>query len=130
MNVYDFSVSLIPLEPKLYKLAFEVYEGDNIIKETDVTFEVVSSDVPAPILSGLPFLYSTPNETKFLDRDAFDMYSPEVSGNSEHYYSCSAFLPQIGIDKQIYRINKEFGRKWFMWLTERTQNDWEDYEKY
>ncbi len=130
MNVYDYSVDLVPLEPKLYKLKFEVYEGDSVIKETDVTFEVVSSDVPAPLLSGLPFMYSTPNETKLLDRDAFDMYSPEVSGNFEHYFACSAFTPQIGIDKQIYRINKEFGRKWFMWLTDRTQADWENYEKY
>ena len=130
LNVYDYSVALIPLEPKLYKLAFEVFEGDSVIKETDVTFEVVSSDVPAPILSGLPFMYSTPNEMNFLDRDAFDMYSPEVSGNFEHYFACSAFTPQIGIDKQIYRINKELGRKWFMWLTDRTQADWANYEKY
>ncbi len=130
MNVYDYNVALVPLEPKLYKLAFEVFEGDSIIKETDITFEVVSDDVPAPILSGLPFMYSTPNEINFLDRDAFDVYSPEVSGNFEHYFACSAFTPQIGIDKQIYRINKVFGRKWFMWLAKRTQADWENTEKY
>jgi hypothetical protein len=87
------------------------------------------SKTAPPLASGLPFLYSTPNEDRYLERDSFDPWNPMPSCDIEHYFSCSTFTPAVGIKRKVWEAIAPFNRKWFMWLDSRTANPW-DYNLY
>jgi len=125
----NYSVKINALKLGVYRGAFYVYDGEELIKKANVTFEVLSTQnkIAPPLASGLPFMYSTPNEQRYLDRDVFDPWNPMPSCDMEHYFSCVAFTPSVGIKKRIWEAIKPFNREWFMWLDSRTSNPW-DYE--
>ncbi|MCR5263804.1 MAG: hypothetical protein K6D94_08025, partial [Clostridiales bacterium] len=106
-----------PLPVGVYRAGFEVFYGDTLYQTREITFEVYdpSGERCAPIESGLPFLFSMPNEQKYLDRDAFDLYNPAPDCDMEHYYSASGMPGDIGMKKRIWETNSIFGRKWYVW---------------
>ncbi len=106
-----------PMKCGVYHIFAEAYIGDRLICSNRVAFEVYdeTGKKSAPIESGLPFLYSMPNENKYLERDQFDMWNPMPSNNLEHYYHCSYFTGDVGVKRRIWEMNKKFGRKWFTW---------------
>jgi len=112
---YSFSCGALPVG--VYRIFVTVFYGDKPCLERDVVFEVYDPAGVrcAPLESGLPFLFSTPNEQKYLDRDAFDLYTPVPDCDMEHFYSCSAMPGDIGVRKKIWESNKLFARPWYVW---------------
>ena len=117
----DLKISHAPLPIGVYRVILRVMWGDSLLKEINTTFEVFdkTGEKCAPLESGLPVLYSTPNEQKYLDRDKFDPWNPGRANNTEHYYSVSAFLGYVGERKRVWEVIKKFGRRWYAWLTNR-----------
>ncbi len=115
----------------VYRILFSIRYGEREIRSMDVVFEVLSDTdrIAPPLASGLPFLYSTPNEDRFLSRDYTDPWNPMPSCNAEHYFCCSAFTPKIGQDKQVWRALAVYHREWFAWLDQRTEVEW-DYRNF
>ena len=110
-----------PLPVGVYRVHLFVYYGGEIFRELNTVFEVFDKEGKkcAPLESGLPVLFSTPNEQKYLDRDKFDPWNPGKPDNTEHFYALSAFLPYVGERKRVWEVIKKFGRKWYAWLTNR-----------
>lgn len=126
-NEINYSVKTDALKLGVYRLIFYVYDGEEMIKRVNSTFEVLDSEnkTAPPIASGLPFMYSTPNEERFLERDTFDPWNPMPGCDTEHYFSCTAFTPEVGIKKRIWEVLSPLNREWFMWLTNRTADNWD-----
>ena len=91
-------------------------------------FEVLSDDpsaVPPPIASGLPFFVSMPNETKYLEQNAFD---PWNSFNGvEHYYAVDNQYPAVGEALQVWRLLPLYNRGWWCWNWNRNSDDCDQY---
>ncbi len=119
------AVTIPELPVGVYHLVHKIFKGKEEKRRIRTAFEVIAADSPAPPLcSGLPFLYSTPNEERFLERDAFDPWVPQESVNAPHYFSCSSYTPSVGTRKQVWRAIAPYRREWFMWLERRTEADW------
>lgn len=119
-------VTHAPLPVGLYRIYADVYYGDTVLTTVDTVFEVYdeTGEKCAPLESGLPFTFSTPNEQQYLDRDVFDPWSPVRSCNLEHYTSCCAWTGDIGERKRVWEVIKLFGRSWYVWLeSHRTMED-------
>lgn len=118
-------VNHAPMPVGLYRIEYRVFRGEQCAETVNHVFEVFDSAGKrcAPIESGLPFLYSTPNEQRYLDRDAFDPWNPMPSCDAEHYFACCCMTGVYGEQKRIWEIIPLFGRKWYVWLTNRTMND-------
>ncbi len=114
-----------PLPVGVYRVHLFVYYGGELFRELNVVFEVFDKEGKKcpPLESGLPVLFSTPNEQKYLDRDKFDPWNPGRADNTEHFYALSAFLPYIGDRKRVWEVIKKFGRKWYVWLNQRPYGD-------
>jgi len=121
-----FSVKHAPMAVGVYRIEFKVYFGEELLKTVNHAFEVfdVTGEKCAPTESGLPFTFSTPNEQRYLDRDAFDPWNPMPSCDMEHYFPCSAFTGEIAREKRIWEVIRIFGRKWYVWLMPRTMRDY------
>lgn len=123
-----------PLSVGVYRLSVTALFGDQPLCRREVVFEVFdpAGQRCAPLESGLPFLYSMPNEQRYLDRDAFDPWSPFPGCDMEHFYACSSFTGDIAMKKRIWEIIRRFGRKWYVWngghrtLTAQEMKDWQD----
>ncbi|MBQ5747151.1 MAG: hypothetical protein IIV81_04330, partial [Clostridia bacterium] len=118
-------ISHSPLPVGVYRIQLFVYYGDKPFQSLNVVFEVFDKEGKKcpPLESGLPVLYSTPNEQKYLDRDKFDPWNPGKADNTEHFYSISAFLPYVGERKRVWEVIRKLGRKWYVWLNERPYGD-------
>lgn len=110
----------------VYRACYRVYEGDGLLTEKSATFEVLdlNSEISPPEASGLPFLYSTPNETTFLENDVFNPWSTTPDLDRLHYFNCCAYTPDVAMKKKTWEIIKLFKRKWYMWFSSRTVFDW------
>ena len=122
-----FAVRHAPLPVGVYRIEYRVYRGEALLRTVNHAFEVFDPTGKrcAPTESGLPFLYSTPNEQRYLDRDSFDPWNPMPSCDVEHYFPCCCMTGVYGEKKRIWEILPLFGRKWYVWLTSRTMNDTE-----
>uniref|UniRef100_UPI00405672ED hypothetical protein n=1 Tax=Agathobacter sp. TaxID=2021311 RepID=UPI00405672ED len=109
------------------KIEFSVYYGDKLYERIVKTFEVYDkdSDVNPALASGLPFVFSMPNEQKWLMRNSFDLWSPVKSCNLEHYITCITDTPLEAEIRQPWKIIKAFKREWFAWVASRTCNNWQ-----
>ena len=96
---------------------------DTVEWELNEVFDITGKRC-APIESGLPFIFSTPNEQRYLDRDSFDPWNPMPSCDVEHYYPCNCMTGVYGEKKRIWEVLPLFGRKWYVWMTTRTMNDY------
>lgn len=116
----------------VYKAEFVVLFGGREYKRYIKVFEVFdqNSDVNPALASGLPFIFSMPNEHKWLMRNAFDLWTPMKSCDIVHYYNCTTDTPVEATTRKQWRINKKFKREWFLWLTSRTCRNWNDTETY
>lgn len=115
-----------PLPVGVYRIHLTVIYGDSPFKEFDTVFEVFdeTGKLCAPLQSGLPVLFSMPNEQQYLDRDPFDPWNNGAANNIEHYYSCTAFTGHVAEYKRTWEVTKLFGRSWYVWLsTLRTMVD-------
>ena len=91
-------------------------------------FEVLSDDpsaVPPPIASGLPFFVSMPNETKYLEQNAFDPWN--FFNGIEHYYAVDNQYPAVGEAMQIWRVLPLYNRGWWCWNWNRNSDDLDQY---
>ena len=122
-----FTVRHTPLPVGVYRIEYRVFRGETLLRTVNHAFEVFDSTGKRcpPLESGLPFLYSTPNEQRYLDRDSFDPWNPMPSCDVEHYFACCCMTGVYGEQKRVWEILPLFGRKWYVWLTGRTMNDTE-----
>ncbi len=105
----------------VYHLAVKLQLGNKPIYDEKTIFEVMSRQpdaVPPPVASGLPILFSIPNEIKYLETDAFDPRT-ETAG-AMHYFSMCSFYPEYARQKRIWELIKFYQRKWFLTITRRT----------
>jgi len=130
----DRKIQHAPLPVGVYRIFTKIFYGGAILKELDTVFEVYdkTGEKCAPLEAGLPVLFSTPNEQKYLERDKFDPWNDGRPANTEHYYALSAFLGYIGERKRVWEVIKKFGRKWYVWLNRRIYGSLEacDYRKH
>ncbi len=116
---YDYICRHDPLPVGVYRAHFNLCCGDDrSLASKEIVFEVYDSKgkLSAPLASGLPFLFSMPNEQRYLDRDAFDMRNPMPGCDMEHFYSCTAFTGDIAGKYRPWEMDKRFGRTWYVWL--------------
>ena len=125
-TVLCYNVNFGTLKTGVYRAVFRVFDGDTLLSRQSATFEVIdtASDIAPSEASGLPFLYSTPNEIGFLENDAFDPWLPTPDCDGLHYYSCCAHTPDVAMKRTTWRAIKPFNRKWYMWFSSRTVFDW------
>ncbi|MBQ4518721.1 MAG: hypothetical protein II997_09080 [Clostridia bacterium] len=125
-SVVCFKSEFGKLPMGVYRAKYCVYEGDSILEEKSATFEVLDldSELSPPEASGLPFLYSTPNETAFLENDVFNPWSTTPDLDRLHYFNCCAYTPDVAVKRRTWDIIKTFKRKWYMWFSSRTVFDW------
>lgn len=121
----ELKITHAPLPIGVYRIELTVYYGSDILTSSNTVFEVFDKTGAkcAPLESGLPVLFSTPNEQKYLERDKFDPWNPGTPSNAEHFYSISAHLAYVGERKRIWEVIKLFGRKWYVWLNNRLYGD-------
>lgn len=121
-----FTVKHPPMEEKLYRVSFTVSYGGAELNIYERVFEVYDSesDVSPAVASGLPYVFSMPNEQKWLSRNTFDLWNPMASCDVEHYISCITDTPHEARAKQVWKAIKPFKREWFVWLGSRTTRDW------
>ncbi len=127
-----FNFSSDPLDIGVYRIKFYAYYGEELFTEKEIVFEVYDSTGKkcAPTESGLPILFSMPNEQRYLDRDAFDLYNPVPDCNMEHYISYSGMTGDIGMKKRIWETNQIFGRKWYVWDSDHRTLTKEEFKEY
>lgn len=121
-----WKVKSAPLPVACYRVIVDVFFGTAKITERDVAFEVfdIKGEKCAPLESGLPFLFSVPNEQQHLDRDPFDPWNPYESCNMEHYYCCTSFTGHVAEDRRTWELTRPFAREWYVWLSDhRTMVD-------
>lgn len=131
VSLFGFSVLCFKsvfgkIDMGVYRAKFTVYEGDSVLEEKSAAFEVLDleSEISPPEASGLPFLYSTPNETTFLENDVFNPWGTTPDLDRLHYFNCSAYTPDVAMKKKTWDAIKIFKRKWYMWFSSRTVFDW------
>lgn len=111
-----------PLKLGVYRIVFIISYGDSIYKEYNKVFEVFDKDsrVSPAVASGLPFVFSMPNEQKWLASNTFDLWNPKPSCDTGHFISCVTNTPIEATEYRIWEVIKLFGREWFAWLSDRT----------
>ncbi|MBQ7983019.1 MAG: hypothetical protein IJ302_05590, partial [Clostridia bacterium] len=121
-----------PLPVGVYHIHLTVYYGDAVLDGIHTAFEVFdeTGERCAPLESGLPVMFSMPNEQQYLDRDPFDPWNNGAPANLEHYFSCTAFTCYVAEYRRTWEVTKKFGRSWYVWLSNhRTmlEHDWHDH---
>lgn len=121
------SIRHTPLNEKLYRVIFLVAYGDSLVDSYERVFEVydISSSLSPAMVSGLPFVFSMPNEQKWLERNSFDLWNPLPSCDVEHYISAITDTPIEAERRRVWQVIKPFKRQWFAWLANRTCRDWQ-----
>lgn len=115
-----------PLKLGVYRALFIVLYGDEVYRKYNKVFEVFDKDsgVSPAVASGLPFVFSMPNEQKWLMRNSFDLWNPKPSCDVGHFISCVTDTPIEAETRRTWEVIKPFGRQWFAWLDDRTVLDW------
>lgn len=121
-----------PLPVGVYRIHLTVKYGGQPLQELDTAFEVFdeTGERCAPLESGLPVLYSMPNEQQYLDRDPFDPWNNGAPANLEHFYSCTAFTGHVAEHKRTWELTKMFGRTWYVWLSDHRTMVEHDYRNH
>lgn len=132
LPVEDGQIRHAPLPVGVYRMHLTVRYGGEVLTELDTAFEVFDETGArcAPLESGLPVLFSMPNEQQYLDRDPFDPWNNGAPANLEHFYSCTAFTGHVAEQKRIWEVTKRFGRTWYVWLSNHrtmVDHDWHDH---
>lgn len=109
----------------VYRIVFIINYGDGIYKEYNKVFEVFDKDsgTSPAVASGLPFVFSMPNEQKWLASNTFDLWNPKPSCDCGHFISCVTNTPIEATEYRIWEVIGLFGREWFAWLSGRTVLD-------
>ncbi|MEA4888971.1 MAG: hypothetical protein VB070_05870 [Clostridiaceae bacterium] len=128
----EWEVRHAPLPVACYRIVIHVLYGTIEIANRDVVFEVFDKlgQRCAPLESGLPFLFSTPNEQRYLDRDPFDPWSPYASCNMEHYYSCVSFTGYVAEERRTWEMTEPLARKWYVWLSDHRTMEEHDLDRH
>ena len=132
LPIADGIIHHAPLPVGVYHVHLTVFYGDMVLDEMHTAFEVFdeTGERCAPLESGLPVMFSMPNEQQYLDRDPFDPWNNGAPANLEHYFSCTAFTGYVAEHRRIWEVTKMFGRSWYVWLSNhRTmlEHDWHDH---
>jgi hypothetical protein len=119
----EFTTALpaFTLQPGLYHLYFELHFAGRRALCQRHAFEIIAADPDAaapPQLSGLPLLFSMPNEIKGLEQDQFEPYLT-IENSIAHYLSITTHYPAVAREHHIPAILKIYRRKWLLWLTDR-----------
>lgn len=132
INCVEFKAVHKKMPHGVYRMMFKVYSEGEVVYSKYSTFEVLdkNAEVSPAQASGLPFLYSTPNEDRGLERDAFDPWNPMPDLDHNHYFTCMAYTPSVGMRRKVPELQKAFKREWFVWLGGRTEADFRNLEKF
>lgn len=129
LEISEASCECEPLEglkPGVYHLRVKSDDPSVSALEDYCAFEVLSLEPgakPPPLLSGLPFLYTSRTETRGLATDAFDPWHGS-SVDEGHYMACANFLPACARLNRVAPTLKAYRREWFLWLGSRCCDDW------
>ena len=106
----------------VYRVVFTVFYGDGVYRRYNKVFEVfdAESHISPAQESGLPYVFSMPNEQKWLMRNSFDLWNPKPSCDVGHFISCVTDTPIEAETRRVWEVIKPFGREWFAWLSSRT----------
>ncbi|MBO4896811.1 MAG: hypothetical protein J5590_00755 [Clostridia bacterium] len=115
-----------PLKLGVYRVLFTVLYGDEVYRKFNKVFEVFDKDsgTSPAVASGLPYVFSMPNEQKWLMRNSFDLWNPKPSCDVGHFIACVTDTPIEAETRRTWEVIKPFGRQWFAWLDDRTVLDW------
>lgn len=132
VSVRDGMIRHAPLAVGVYRIQLTVLYGDAVLTKLDTVFEVFdeTGERCAPLESGLPVLFSMPNEQQYLDRDPFDPWNTGAPANLEHFYSCTAFTGHVAEYKRTWEVTKRFGRTWYVWLSDHRTMVEHDYRNH
>ena len=115
----------------VYKLRWNLCAGVQPDMPGEEIFEVLSDD-PAgpcpPLASGLPTFVAMPNETKYLEQNAFDPWASFCGVG--HYYSVDNRYPAVGNALEIWRMMPIYHRKWWCWNWARNSDKVDMYTDY
>lgn len=134
LDTWDFgynrlrcSVKIPPVPLGVWKVEFRVFFGGEEYHRFVKAFEVYDkdSDQNPALAAGLPFVFSMPNEQKWLARNSFDFWNPARSCDLEHYITCITETPHEAELRQSWRMLKAFKRQWFAWVSSRTCRPWQ-----
>ena len=109
----------------VYKLFVTTKAGAGEPKTDTVVFEVLPDDPKGPcppLASGLPTFVSMPNETKYLEQNAFDPWA-DFCGVG-HYYAVDNRYPAVGNALEIWRLLPAYRRRWWCWNWDRNSSDY------
>ena len=132
IGVREYPVTLLTiamgkkkLAPGVYHLRVTGLDAGSGAYEDYCAFEVMPKDpksLPAPLLSGIPYLYNSRTETRGLETDGFDVWVGE-SVNQPHYISCANFQPAAARKYDVMPTVNAYGRENFLWLGSRNCDD-------
>ena len=134
LPIRDGVIRHAPLPLGLYRVVLTVSYGGEHFRTVDTVFEVFDKEGKrsAQEAAGLPFQFSMPNETQYLEHDPFDPWSKKPSGDVEHFYSCVAYTGHVAEYKRTWEITELFGRKWYVWLSDHrcmVDHDWDKHRE-
>ncbi len=114
-----------PLPVGVYQVEFRILYGGQEYHRVSHTFEVFdrNSEQNPALASGLPYVFSMPNEHKWLEHNSFDPWSPARSCDVEHYIACVTDTPIEAEARRTWELLPMFKREWFAWVGPRTCND-------
>ena len=107
----------------VWKLVAECGAAGAWTNKSVTIFEVLSDDPNGPcppLASRLPEFVSMPNETKYLETDAFDPWSD--GWGASHYYTTINRYPTIAEMTRIWELLPLYRRRWFCWSWSRNMD--------
>ena len=115
----------------VWHLVTKLMAGEKCLTEETTIFEVLSDDPDGPcppLASKLPLLIAMPNETKYLESNAFDPWN-EFCGMG-HYYTGDNRYPLVGTNLQVQRLLDVYRRRWFVWSWIRNTDNTDMYNEF
>ena len=110
----------------IWHLHTTLMAGSMVLRKEKTIFDILNSDPNGigPVeASRLPRIFSMPNETKYIERGAFDPWSD--FGGHGHYFTGGTWLPAVGTALEVQDLIKIYQRKWFVWSWARNCNDFD-----
>ena len=107
----------------VWKLVSECGAAGAWTNKSVTVFEVLSDDPNGPcppLASRLPEFVCMPNETKYLETDAFDPWSD--GWGVSHYYTTINRYPTIAEITRLWELLPLYRRRWFCWSDRRNMD--------
>lgn len=124
-KMYSKEITLRNLKPGVYHLSFRLFQGNILLLEKCRAFEIYSQKLGGTEASRLPKMFSFTTENMGQDSDYFNPWKPDCIDIS-HYISIGvSIMPHFAREMRLWELYKLYKRKWFLWLTNRTTEDYD-----